>query len=74
MKYTLSDIDARITGYENKLRELKTDLLEEVAVQTGITVVRMMNTVEDIGGCSSYGLWSDVHVWETQRIPSMRSS
>ena len=42
-KYTMSDIDARITGYENKFRELKTAFLEGVAVQTGIIVVCMMN-------------------------------
>ena len=36
-------------GYENKLRELKTAFLEGVALQTGITVVRVMNTMEHIG-------------------------
>ena len=36
-------------GYENKLRELKAAFLEDVALQTGITVVRTMNAVEDVG-------------------------
>ncbi|KAG6382047.1 hypothetical protein JVT61DRAFT_683 [Boletus reticuloceps] len=47
-KYTISDIDTRITDYENKFRELKSAFLEGVAVQTGIAVVRMMNLVEPI--------------------------
>jgi hypothetical protein len=49
VKYTLSDIDAKIKDYETKLRELKAAFLEGVAVQTGVTVFRMMNTVEHIG-------------------------
>ena len=48
-RYTISDIDARITDYENKFRELKTAFLEGVAVQTEITVVRMLNVVEATG-------------------------
>ena len=47
-KYTISDPDARITDYENKLRELETTFLEGVVVQTGITVVCMMNVVENL--------------------------
>ena len=38
-----------IAGYESKFRELKTALLEGIAVQTGVTVVRMMNVVTHIG-------------------------
>jgi len=45
----MSDIDARIAGYENKFQELKTALVEGVAVQTGVTVVRMMNVVKHTG-------------------------
>lgn len=45
----ISDIDERITDYENKLRELKIAFLEGVTVQTGVTVVRMMNVVEHTG-------------------------
>ena len=45
----ISDIDTRITGYENKFRELKTALMEGVTVQTGVTVVRMMNVVKHTG-------------------------
>ena len=48
-KYTVSAIDARITGYENTLRTLKTAFVEQVTLQTGVTVVRMMNTVEHTG-------------------------
>jgi hypothetical protein len=33
-KYTLTDIDGRITEYENKLRELKTAFLEGVTLQS----------------------------------------
>ena len=57
----MSDIDARITGYENKLRELKTALVEGVTVQTGVTVVRMMNVVKHAGRSDLLGLRSDVH-------------
>ena len=38
-----------ITGYEDKLRELKTAFVEGAALQTEVTVVRMMNAVEDVG-------------------------
>ena len=48
-KYTISNIDARITDYENKIHQLKTAFLEGVAVQTEITVVRMMNVVGAAG-------------------------
>ena len=49
MKYTFSDIDARITAYENRLCELKTAFLEGVALDTGITVVRMVDVVQNLG-------------------------
>ncbi|KIJ58803.1 hypothetical protein HYDPIDRAFT_33816 [Hydnomerulius pinastri MD-312] len=48
MKYTFSDIDARITEYENKLLELKNAFLQGVAVHTSVTVFRIMNQVQDI--------------------------
>ncbi|KAG9312791.1 hypothetical protein JVU11DRAFT_6205 [Chiua virens] len=55
VKYTFSDINAKITDYDSKLRELKTKFLEVVTLQTGIacvrteiTVVRIMNVVEHI--------------------------
>ena len=63
----MSDIDARITGYENRLRELKTALVEGVAVQTGVTVVRMMNVVKHTGRSYVLGLQSDVHGHGIQR-------
>ena len=48
-KYTISDIDTRIASYENKLQELKTAFLEQVTLQAGVTVVRMMNALEQSG-------------------------
>ena len=48
-KYTVSEIDARIASYENKLQELKTAFLEQVTLRTGVTVVRMMNALEQTG-------------------------
>ena len=44
-------------GYEDKLRELKTAFLEGVALQTEITVVRMMNAVVDVGRPVPYGCY-----------------
>ncbi|KAG9309883.1 hypothetical protein JVU11DRAFT_9912 [Chiua virens] len=46
VKYTFSDINVKITNYESELRELKTKFLEGITFQTGITVVRMMNVVD----------------------------
>ncbi|KAG9309439.1 hypothetical protein JVU11DRAFT_10408 [Chiua virens] len=48
VKYTFSDINVKITNYENELRELKTKFLEGITFQTGITVVRMMNVMGQI--------------------------
>ena len=45
----MADIDQTIAAYENSLRDLKTALLEGVAVRTGMVVVRMMDVVEGIG-------------------------
>ena len=36
-------------AYEDKLRKLKTTFLEGVALQTEVTVVRMMNALKDVG-------------------------
>ncbi|KAH0834198.1 hypothetical protein J3R83DRAFT_11510 [Lanmaoa asiatica] len=47
-KYTFLDVDAKITEYENKLRDLKTAFLEGVTLQSGVTVFRMMNVVHNI--------------------------
>ena len=66
----ISDIDSRITSYENKFRELKTALLEGVTVQTGVTVVRMMNVVEHTGRSDVLRLGSDVHRSGIQRNQS----
>ncbi|KIJ60985.1 hypothetical protein HYDPIDRAFT_31686 [Hydnomerulius pinastri MD-312] len=48
MRYAFSDIDARITEYENKLVELKNAFLQGVAVHSAVTVFRIMNQVQDI--------------------------
>jgi hypothetical protein len=48
-KYTLSDIDSKIDNYEKKFQELKAGFLEGVTVQTGVTMVRMMNIIEPAG-------------------------
>ncbi|KAG9308973.1 hypothetical protein JVU11DRAFT_11275 [Chiua virens] len=47
-KYTISDVDAKLTAYESKFQELKTTLLEGVALETGLTVIRMMNAMEHV--------------------------
>ena len=60
-RYLISNIDTTIMNYENKLRELKTAFLEGVAVQTEITVVRMMNVVQHAGRFKALKLQSDVH-------------
>ena len=52
-KYAPSDIDTMVTGYENKLRELKTALAEGVAGQTGVVKHTRRSDV--------LGLWSDFH-------------
>lgn len=70
MKYTLSDIDTMIMGYENKLRELKAAFLEGATLHTGITVVRMMDVVEHIGMFELLRLRSDVHGPGMQRSRS----
>lgn len=66
----MSSIDGRITEYGNKLQELKTAFLEGVTVQTGITVVRMMNLVEHVGMSYPWKLRGDVHGFEIQRKSS----
>jgi len=63
----MSDIDAMITGYEEKFRELKTAFLEGVAVRTEVTVVRMMNAMKVTGGFDVLRLRSDVHKPGIQR-------
>ena len=69
-KYTISDIDARITDYENKFQELKTAFLEGVTVRTGFTVVRMMNVMKHTGRSIVLRLRADFHGLGTQRNSS----
>jgi hypothetical protein len=68
-KYTLTDIDGRITEYENKLRELKTAFLEGVTLQSGVTVFRMMNVVQNIGMFYLLRFRQDGHGCGIQRNP-----
>ena len=48
----IADVDATILGYEKNIQDLRKKLLEGVAVQTGLTVVRIMNIVDHIGRSS----------------------
>ena len=68
-KYTLTDIDARITVYENKLQELKTAFLQGVTLQSGVTVFRMMNVVQNIGRYHLSRLRQDAHARAMQWNP-----
>ena len=70
-KYTISDIDTRITDYESKFRELKTAFVEGVAVQTGVTVMRMMNVVNHTGMSDVLYPQTAVHGPGTQQNPSI---
>ncbi|KAG6377914.1 WD40-repeat-containing domain protein [Boletus reticuloceps] len=47
-KYTFSDVDSKVTDYENKLRDLKAAFLDGITLQSGVTVFRMMNVVQTI--------------------------
>ncbi|KAG9312695.1 hypothetical protein JVU11DRAFT_7113 [Chiua virens] len=49
VKYTLSDLDERITNYQSKLRECGDAFIRGVALQTGIIVDRMQDVIEDTG-------------------------
>jgi hypothetical protein len=60
-KYALYDIDGKIKDYETNLAELKATFLAGVAVQTGVTVVRMMNIVEHTGRFNPFELWAATH-------------
>jgi hypothetical protein len=48
-RYTVSDIDSKINDYEKTFQELKAGFMEGVTVQTGVTMVRMMNVIEPAG-------------------------
>ena len=55
--------------YENKLRELKMAFLEGVTLQSGVTVFRMMNVVQNIGRFYLLRLRQDAHGCGIQRNP-----
>lgn len=62
-----SDIDGRITDYENKLQELKTKFVEGVTLQSGVTVFRMMNVAQKLGRSDFLRLGEDAHRCGIQR-------
>lgn len=70
-KYTISDINARITDYVNKLQQLKTAFVEGVVLRRGVTVVRMVNVVEHTGRSDALRLQSDIHGPGIQRSRSI---
>ena len=47
----MSEIDARIAAYVSKLGELKAAFLEDIALQTEITIVRMIDVVQNMSRC-----------------------
>ena len=57
----ISNVDAKVTDYENKLQELKATFLEGLAVHTGITVVCMMDEVAHMGGSNLLRPQSNIH-------------
>ena len=69
-KYAMTDIDGRITDYENKLRDLKTAFLGGVTLQSGVTVFCMMNVVENIGRFYLLRFRQDAHECGIQWNPS----
>lgn len=69
-RYTLSDIDSKINDYEKNFQELKAGFVEGVTVQTGVTMVRMMNVIEPASRSIESTLQSDVHARGTQLSPS----
>jgi hypothetical protein len=52
VKNLVSDIDNKIRLYEDKFKELKSAFQERTVLQTGITVLRILDNVENIGGNS----------------------
>ena len=43
-----SDVDGKVKQYEEKFRELKAAFQERAALQTGITVLRVLHSAEKI--------------------------
>jgi hypothetical protein len=51
VKHLVSGADARITDYQVKFDELLTEFHHEAIRNTEITVLRILDVVEGIGGC-----------------------
>jgi hypothetical protein len=49
----MSDVDSKITQYENKFKELKAAFQDRAILQTEITVSRMMGNLESLGESST---------------------
>jgi len=44
----MSDVDSKIKQYEDKLKELKMAFQDRAILQTGITVSRIMDNIENL--------------------------
>lgn len=55
-------IDGKIEEYQVKFRELKSALQERAVVQTEITVLRILDIVENIGVFSHYQSETYAHI------------
>jgi hypothetical protein len=49
MKNIMSDVDDKIRQYQDKFNELKAGFQERAMIHTEITVLRVLNQVENIG-------------------------
>jgi hypothetical protein len=50
MKHTMSDVDSKIKQYEDKFKELGLAFQEQAILETEITVLRILDNVENLGG------------------------
>lgn len=46
----MSDVDSKITQYEDKFKELKIAFQNRLILQTGITVSRIFDNLDSLGG------------------------
>jgi hypothetical protein len=53
MKNLVSDVDNKMRQYEDKFKELESAFQERAVLQTGITVLRILDNVENISGYHS---------------------
>lgn len=50
MKHTMSDVDSKIKQYEDKFKELGLAFQKQAILETEITVLRILDNVENLGG------------------------